>query len=323
MNRNEVVSQLSTSVSKLIGHEISVDNVHTDQFGWFDRIPVKSLPSFRPIIISDSRGNLSLVLPTDDLGWLKHEVFSIQDYIDSSVWSYGYYNDISPLSESVLYRFRWQPLETSGIHDTEMVSRYISYLLANGTNPHYIQKVRHVLRIYKEDPKNIIRVEEVDDRIALYLELSRKIQNRFGFETRNCDYHDRDDVIIVPNELENVVDLYLPQYLMVDLLCNPGKYSVKELASSLMLEISIPTKKRFGSYFFPSGTPVTEETTTQHFYEIWKKECPDFVDGWFPKEDVPEIRKDVEVSSIEVKTTFVRKALKWFKQFFHLDCNCI
>ena len=102
-----IIQELSKQVSPLIGHNIGLDHIHTDEAGWYSYIPAKSLQANHPLVLNHYRGPLFMVIPFEDWEVLEKGTVSVQEYVESSIWSFGYYWG----GGSILTGVYWQPLE--------------------------------------------------------------------------------------------------------------------------------------------------------------------------------------------------------------------
>ena len=107
----------------LTGHTITDREVFSDDhpLGGY----TKGLQDGRPLIMKHSLNSLLVVLPQDDFRKLATNVVSIDDYINTSYWNYGYIWPTGGIISSVY----WQPLEKGpGIHDKRKICRYLNMI---------------------------------------------------------------------------------------------------------------------------------------------------------------------------------------------------
>lgn len=218
MNNYQWKKNLSEALPSLIGHEIRVDNIHSDNNGWYYYIPAKSLQRNRPLIMFHYRmGTLFVIIPHEDYELLENGEISVEKYISSSVWNYGYH---APWSY-------WQPIEgdeTCGIHDTAKIKQYLSILKS---------------RLLNNSCGNEEYLPEPDDRTHFIQALSARIKEQFGFETEFAIPGDGEKVLLTPICDRNKVSVTYPKEIMADLLYHPGKFDTFKLANSLKYELCI------------------------------------------------------------------------------------
>lgn len=292
MRKEEVVEKLNSVLSNLIGCHIGTDHIHTDEQGWFYYIPKESLQENHPLILNHYRGPLFVVIPVKDMERLKEEVIAVNDYVNNSVWNFGYFWGGGSLLDGI----KWQPLEEKGIHDTQKIARYLRILLCR-TSTHssgYVPDEKHCSScLIQRCPYSRYKfkyagsswrneVTERDDRIALYSAIKERVEKRFGFNVNSCMVNSlTETVCIFPHHYKDTVEVYLPQALLIDMMYNPGKYDTEKVAEELKMEIGVPWHYEGEKFVEAQRYEITEVTTTESFYEIWKEQCPYVAHFWF------------------------------------------
>ncbi len=313
-----IVAKLNEEVSKRIGHTIGTDHIHTDENGWYYYIPAKSLLANHPLVLNHYRGPLFIVIPYKDGELLDQETISVEDYIENSTWSFGYYWG----GGSLLGGIRWMPFEEKGIHETEKIKRYFTILgcrtsrISSGWQAEENDCANCSVKNcpfsrFHENASWDNEVKEEDDRIKLFKAVKRRIYERFGLKAVSCMSQDSDTIRMFVGFEKNTVSVYLPQALMIDMLYNPGKYNISEVANSLKFEVGtswhivddevVPEKHEY----------VPEDADCEFLFNYWKDErsfC-----NWFPKEESTP-KSSEENHSEQGGNRFINLIMRIFKK---------
>ena len=322
MEKSEVIERLSNIVSPLIGHTIGLDHIHTDENGWYYYIPAKSLQENHPLILNHYRGPLFMTIPFEDWKRLENEMVSIQEYVDNSVWSFGYYWGGGAMLDGV----HWQPLEDgTGIHDTEKISRYLSilrcrthhvssgYMPSNETCeacpiehcPFSKCEVKNAGASWKNE------VQEVDDRKLFYRAVAKRIEERFGLKAVSCVVKKDKTISIYPGWEKNNVSVYLPEGILIDMLYNPGIYNIKELVNQLDFEVGIPWRFTENNEFVSTKQyTIPSDADVEFLYDHWKEKN---VCNWFEKPS--NVFVDTSIAQVQ-ELSLMERITKFFKELF-------
>lgn len=318
-------NELNSIVSALIGHNIGVNHIHTDKDGWHYYIPAKSLQANHPLILNHYRGTLFMVIPLADWTKLENGDITVQDYVDNSVWSYGYYWG----GGSMLRGVQWQPFEEKGIHDKKTISRYLTILKCrtNQTSLGYKPSEEKCMSCLIEHcPFSKCKakcekaswdneIKEYDDRVLLFEAVKERIQKRFGLEAVNCYNQDEDTICIFPSYSKDTVNVYLPKKILIDMMYNPGKYNIEETVDSMELQIGIPFHSTTNHEIVPSKRyPVAVDADVQMCYDLWRKECPNCISNWFDTRNTEEVDTSKAIEKHDLN--FTEKVVNFFENLF-------
>ena len=271
-----------------------------------------------------------MVVPTEDWKKLKNEKISVQEYVDNSVWSFGYYWG----GGSMLRGVQWQPLEEKGIHDTERIKRYLTILncrtnrISSGYMPNRERCISCFIEQCPFSPWNAKsegaswnnEVKEYDDRILFFKAVKQRIKKQFDLDAVECYNQDENTICMFPGYNQDKVNVYLPEKILIDMMYNPNMYNIEEIANNLEIHIGIPCHYDENDKFVPEKRyNTTSETGIQQCYDYWKKECPMSVETWFDTEIVKqEEEKNVETIKLSKKNnhTFAERFVNLLKKLF-------
>lgn len=297
MTQREINATMARRLdSELITH-IGEDHIHTDFNGWYYYIPAKSLQECHPLIMKHYRGPFFVVIPHKDNDRLLAEEITVDEYVDSSYWSFGHFSGGGDMLRGV----SWMPLEEGpGIHDYKKINRYMK---------HISHRIRTGAVYTAEDYD--MGLELVDNRVDFAVAVKKRIRNIWKFEANLFLNQENDSILMFPGYEKNTVQVYLPEHTLIDMLYHPGKYDVEELAESLKLEIGNPCYYE-GTKFCPSThKDITEETPLEEIYEYWKQNK---MFRWFPKED--DAKTEVEKNAGFLSMLWISKLTATVRKLF-------
>lgn len=290
----QICEQFSSIVSPLIGGFIGSDDIITDESGYYYYIPKQKLQPKHPLILNHYRGQLFMVIPTLDWKDLENGTVSVQEYVDTSWWNYGYLWG----GCNFLGGVQWQPFESgTGIHETENISRYLRILRcrtirhSSGYMPSETScldcTVEHCpfseVETKKAGASWDNEFQEVDDRIALFKAAKERLEREFGFKATACHNFSDSTMVVFPQFMCSEVDISLPADLMVDMQYNPGKYDVEKVANELKIVVGIPLHRNENDELvLPTHVEIPEGANKEFILDTWKKAgcCKE----WFPEE---------------------------------------
>ena len=300
---NELITEkMSEVVSSKIGLTIGPDHVHTDENGWVYYIPAKSLHEWHPLVMKHYRGPFFIVIPHKDWNLLEQQIVSVEDYVENSTWSFGYYWG----GGSVLGGVQWMPFEEKGIHEREKINRYLT-ILSCRTSRRFSGYLADEQKCAQCSVKNCPfsrfhqnaswdnEVKELDDRILLFKAVKERIQNRFGLEATLCLNQENNSIWIFPSYKKGTVTIRLPEATLIDMLYNPGKYDTDEVANSLKLEAGISWQYVNGEFIPPKRVDIPEGADAKFLYDCWKDDSR--YQNWLP--EVKSISEKVEKETHE------------------------
>lgn len=255
-DNNSIRAEFSAKVSAMIGHPIAAKHVHSDKHDLGYYLRNKYLQDNHPVILNHYRGYLLMVIPANDWSKLQYEIISVQDYIDNSVWNYGYFLDGR---NSIINKIHWQPFEKKGINKREEISRYLEILKCrtHERSNKYMGHPCRDCRLKKCPLSNLRRkrkgaswkneIQEVDDMLLVANSISEMVWKRFGFKISEVFPNSNDDekgtIVLFPSFDKDTVSAYFPKSIFVEVMNNPSKYDKSEIAeilSRLEIKIGIP-----------------------------------------------------------------------------------
>lgn len=243
--------EFSHKLFDLTGHRVANYNIHSDEHGWHYYIQAKSLMINHPLVMNHYRGQLFVVIPLKDYQELDTGVISPNAYIENAYWNFGYYWGGGSLLGGVF----WSPLEsTAGIHNKELVQRYLSIL---GCRTHrnscgYMPTEEQCKRCHvKQCPFSEIEeknrdaswkneVNEHDYRVDMLNAMAERVKEELEIEVCGLLCYEGENALLIPHTWKKeACTLYLPYSLTNDLLYNPGERDWKNIAKSMQLELGV------------------------------------------------------------------------------------
>lgn len=183
--------KLCSKLSRLIGHEIKVENVHSDEYGWKGYIQSCSLNPNCPLIMSDENNQLHIIIADKNYKGLQEGRIRTEQFIDNSFWHYGFYRGGCDVIKAIF----WKPLEgdaAEGIIDTYKIKHFFDLIFQGN---------------FTEE------VCEPDDRKNLVKLVRERIFSLFGFAVEEFMEYESDGVkkaiIMRPANKNNTVNVYL------------------------------------------------------------------------------------------------------------------
>ncbi len=326
---------LAATISDRIGHIIATENVHTDESGWFYYIPANSLKAKHPLIMNHYRGPLFVVIPLQDMKEIENEKITVPEYIDTAIWSYGYFWGGGALLSGVY----WQILEGGkpGINDKAKIERYLTILAcrthkrSSGYMPTEQRcancKVescpfsKYIEKNYDADWKN--EVQEYDARVELYKSISRRSKEQFGLDVVSILPHDGEEHVmkLYAGIEPGTVEVRVAQSLLADLLYHPAMYDVDIVADDLDIEAAIKW------HYDNNGRMINDQykalkpnddvpVDVGALYEFWSL---DQRFDWFATKQQEENDFEIECEEEEDDDTFESiwdKIMNFFKNLF-------
>lgn len=254
--KQSILQELSTKLSSLIEYHLGAEHIHhiqADGSGYYYYI--QDLKPKHPVLAMHYREPLMLVLPYEDFQRLDQEEITVDDYIATSYFNYGYFWGGGDLIGGAY----WQPFEQeAGVHDTERISRYLQIL---GCRTHKIscgygptedrcQKCQLDATTCPFSPLNQTgswenEVQEPDGRRKLFEAIDLRLKRELGFEwSFRCAHSDnRDEMCLFPGREPNTVEVYVSSKLLNDLLYHPHEdRDWQKMADELIIAIAKPLK---------------------------------------------------------------------------------
>lgn len=273
MNMN-IKSQLYFAVAPLIGHTIDLEHIYSDQNPFCGYLTERCLQAGHPLILIHYNGFVMMVIPSNDWELLEERTISVEDYIDNSVWNYGFLWS----GGSILEDLQWQPFESNGIYATSKISRYLRILKCRTqriSSANKFNTSRCTICPIEQCPVSdyapkalgsswVNEVTEFNDRISLYMAVKEYLEETFGLNATSCKSHNDGDTVLLTPGNKNTLTVYFPQQLLLDLMYNPRKYDIKKIADQLKYEAAILEKGGFKHVLVP------ESANVQFFYDYWK-----------------------------------------------------
>ena len=249
-----ILIELSEKITELIGFHLGPDHIHhilEDGTGYHYHI--RKLKPGYPVLAMHYRGPLVLMLPYEDFCQLNREEITVDEYIATAHFNYGYYWGGGGLISGGY----WQPFGTeSGIHDKERISRYFHILscrtnkISSGYSPteERCAKCQLDATTCPCSPLNQTgcwenEVSEPDGRYELFKAARGRVEKELGFKVVTISYHDNDisELKVFPMYEPNTVGISFGQSLLNDLLYYPEQeHDWHQMAYDLVIAVSIP-----------------------------------------------------------------------------------
>lgn len=248
---NEIFSDI---ISDLIGHKIVAENILDDSEGWYYYISNNSLQERHPLIMCHYCGMLFIVIPSKEYEELQCGVISPEEYINKVHWSFGWYWG----GGSMVGGSFWQPLEeSSGIHDTEKIRRYLSILKCrtNRRSSGYMPREEDCSQCkveycpfsnygFKKDGASWDNeVQEHDCRRDIFKAVTERAKKELQIELHGLMSHNGETALLLPNSYEKSATLYLPVKLLNELLYHPVERDWEKIASEIKFELGVFNKE--------------------------------------------------------------------------------
>lgn len=249
--KEKVAQELSSKISLLIGYHLDKDNIqHILEDGTGYHYYVQCLKPRHPLLIIHYRGPLVLMLPFEDYQRLNSEEVTVDAYIESSFFNYGYYLGGGDLLNGAY----WQPLEEGvGIHNTEYISQHLHFLSCRSSRwmsrqisqeccEHCpLDGARCQYSPLNHDVSGGYILTENDDRRHLFYAVEERVQRELGFQlySRTAHEGDRHELRLYPGDMPNTVTIGVSAELLNDLLYHPQPESTNWARMAHGLTISI------------------------------------------------------------------------------------
>ena len=212
----------SEKVSSFIGHQIGIDNINSDASVY--HCYIKFLYPARPLILVDSKGVLFAVLPNIDYQKLESGTISVEEYLNSSFFYFGYARNTGYLTG--VY---WQPLENNilpKIVDREKIYRYLKLLICKSTSKYKCSSCKlnsTFCPLCKPDPVDAWKkeVNEYDQRLIFFESLKKQLK-KMGFDVAYFSSTDS-GLEVRLNIIGSKTIPYVPQWLLNDMLYHPER----------------------------------------------------------------------------------------------------
>ncbi len=280
----EIIKSLSRIVSDKIGMVIGVERIRTDANCWLHyNIPTRGLQAGYPIVLRHEKGPLSMIIPDVDMKQMESGEISVEEYVDNSIWSFGFFWPRPTFLESTY----WTVIEKEGgIHQRETINRYLTILDCRSD---FLNKGRMAskrtckecsvkgcpLSRFSGNSSWDGEIKERDERNLFYRKVKSRIERRFDFVVENCMLQKGNSILLLPSQTINPkkvgITVYLNDALMVDLLYHPEKTDFEKLAEELPMKALIPFQYNFElEAIMPSKSlPITDETTEDEIRDFW------------------------------------------------------
>lgn len=262
-----ILTELSEKITELIGFHLGPDHIHhilEDGTGYYYYI--RKLKPNHPVFAMHYRGPLVLMLPYQDFCQLDQEEITVDEYIATAHFNYGYFWGGGGLISGGY----WQPFGTEpGIHDKERISRYFRILscrtnkISSGYPPteEKCAKCQLDATACPYSPLNQTgcwenEVSEPDGRYELFKAARDRVEKELGFKVVTISYHDNDisELHVFPMYEPNTVGIGFGQSLLNDLLYHPEQeHDWHQMAYDLVIAVSIPQSSAKQRVILPRG----------------------------------------------------------------------
>lgn len=277
-----LLQELSAKISDSIGYLLGADciyHIHEDGAGYYYYI--RGLKPGYPVLAMAYWGYLMLILPFEDFQRLGRGEIGVDDYIESSHFSYGYYWG----GGGMIRGGYWQPLEEgTGIHDTERISRYLHILacrtdkMSSGYGPteSQCQECQLDATACPFSPLNQAgswgnEVHEPDGRVRLFKAINERLKRELGMELSIRQLHTggRNELRLYPGGEPYTIEAQVSGDLLNDLLYHPNQeYDWQQMAEDFEISIHQRSNPDY-KIVLPKG-PSHGQTMC---LEIWRGSC--------------------------------------------------
>lgn len=230
--------ELSEKLTALVGYPLLTGWIVNDNPGF--NYYIRNLQPGYPVCVMDyhvmpgGRPQLMLVLAYADYRRLEKAECVVDEYIETSHWSFGYY-----VGGGSIYGAYWQPFDTeAGIHNTKAIRHYLwqmacrIYQHSLGYQPpvslcENCQNAAESCRCsqLKQEDKLEAEIREFDGRKKLFEALGQRVQAELEFEVYDVLSHTRakDVVELYAGYQPNTVRIFASQDLLNSLLYHPNE----------------------------------------------------------------------------------------------------
>lgn len=170
-----------------------------------------------PLFLHHYRSPFFLEIPYKDWQKMEEDVISVDDYIDSAFWSFGYYwGGGSMISGGYFTRLE----EKNGIHDVKLIQRVMKAIRTKGSN------VASGTQLSEEEKAEWKEVKEKylkDTRVDFFYKADDFIKESFGCELRgffSSDFLEKNQIFLSNNFIERNFRLVVSDELIREMLYN-------------------------------------------------------------------------------------------------------
>lgn len=289
MCNQRILESFNEALERAIGHKIGIKYIQTDKKGVLKYIPAGSLHRGKPLILSHYVGSLMVYLPHQDYRDLIRGKVTPQEYIDKSIWHYGYFWGAANVKTGVF----WETLEDGkpGIHKTEKIRRYLAIMKCRTSQRHLGENAfdkNQCLRckqmkcpmspvpakkagsnIEKEFGDHNMRRLEFFDAFAKHIMERYSLKMNSLFIDENIQKN-AEVAYLAPGLSKRTVKLIISQEMYVDMMYNPQNYDVKEMLQRYKLIATTQVyDDKTGIISFGRMMQITPEMTTADLNKFW------------------------------------------------------
>jgi len=244
-----------------------------------------------------------LVLPNADYQRLEKSEITVDEYIETSHFNYGFLWGGGGLISGAY----WQPLEdVPGIHDTNRISRYLRILSCRtGTRSHGHSPTAERCQKCQLDetgcpysPLNQTgcwdnEIQEPDGRVELFNAIGERLEKELGFKIGNVMSHSNDsgELLLFPGFEPNSVQAYVNKDLLNDLLYHP-KEERDWMAMAQSFKITL------GISWQPDRMAMDDDTSDKHEF------CLGFWGDKMPKAETQEPTDELDEADSKKTSPF-------------------
>ena len=289
MFRHEIPRKLNATLERLTGCAFGEQYISTDKNEFVaSYIPPEGLLPGHPVIISHYLGVRMVFIPHEDWNALIKRKTTVEDYVNNSIWNYGYYWGFDGLQNGGVF---WQPLEEGnpGINDRKKIKRYLTILRCRAFEKH---RNESPMMIWCSDcylekcPMSVVarkrvgvtwddEIQERNVRHEFYAALAVRIQKRFNLEACMLGFNKTLDsepknIYLLPGFTKNTVKIFISQAMFVDMMYHPEKYDIEKLLKKCKLVACVDRYDNAEKEFVIDKTKeITEKTGIAELNEFW------------------------------------------------------
>lgn len=260
MYTRELARRLNAELERLTGCKIGEQYISTDKYNFSTNyIPVESLQRGRPIIIVHYIGVRMVFIPHEDWNSLCKRKVTVEEYVSTSIWNYGYYWGSNRLETGGIY---WQPLEGGepGINDREKIKRYFTMLKCRAYEEHrkespmmiwcsdcYLEKCP--MSVVKRKKENVTEEEEIQERNVrqeVFEAYKKMLKERFDLDACSLGIKKEfngatQTIYVLQGYHRGMVKLFISEEMFIDMMYRPEKYDIDKMLKRYKLVACIET----------------------------------------------------------------------------------
>lgn len=206
-----IEKEIATRISALTGLEVGEEHVHESVSRFYYIQEAKPGCAY---LLHHYRGPFFVEINKEDWKSLQNDELSVEDYIDSVQWYFGYYWGGGSMVSGGFYT----PLEGGpGIHNVELIYRIMTAIKSKGRQ---VSCGAALTTVEKEEwawaKENYLR----DIRVFFFEQIDSFVQKEFGYKLHGlcCDNYDEDEIYLTSNFMERTFSVNVSENLIQKIL---------------------------------------------------------------------------------------------------------